>query len=72
MNRTQFKDDEIPYHILDRFGLSREMIGDLPMSILNQLHTRRKTPMLLIEMKCEDGSVTNTMEVQRRSPRLYM
>ncbi len=57
MNRTHFKDEEIPYHILERFGLSREMIGDLPMSILNLMLTGRKTPMLPIEMKYEDGSI---------------
>lgn len=60
MNRTQFKDEEIPYHILDRFGLSREMIGDLPISILNLLHAGRKTPMLPIVMKCEDGTVIHS------------
>lgn len=30
MNQSQFKEEEIPYSVLNRFGITREMIDDLP------------------------------------------
>ena len=33
----KFKEEEIPYGILKKFGLTREMIGDLPQSVLQQV-----------------------------------
>ena len=30
MNRYKFPEEEVPYGILEQFGLTREMIGDLP------------------------------------------
>ncbi len=30
MSRYKFKEDEVPYAILEQFGLTQEMIEDLP------------------------------------------
>ena len=38
MNRYKFSEEEVPYGILESFGLTREMIGDLPVDVLQAIH----------------------------------
>ena len=37
MIRNSFKEEEMPYEVLEIFGLTREMIEDLPLRILQQI-----------------------------------
>lgn len=55
MNKHPFNDEEIPYHILDGFGLTREMIEDLPESIANTIREGGITPVLPIKVTAENG-----------------
>lgn len=55
MNQSQFTEGEIPYHILARFGLTRDMIEDLPEGVANRLRDGRTTPVLPIEVIADNG-----------------
>lgn len=56
MNRNRFSDAEIPYKILQKFGLTPEMIGDLPVHALSQIEGYR-SPVLPIEFTDEQGNI---------------
>ena len=58
----QFNENEIPFQTLERFGLTREMIEDLPVRITNDLLEGRRSPVLPIFVVDRDGN-----EVKRRS-----
>ena len=51
----RFKEQEIPYEDLARFGLTQEMIDDLPQSVMTRLLSSRETPLLPLTTKTEDG-----------------
>ena len=51
----QFQDEEIPYETLEQFGLTREMIEDLPIDILQQIYDGRPTPVLPVHVTLENG-----------------
>lgn len=55
MNQSQFTEDQIPYHILNRFGLTREMIEDLPEGIGQRLREGRTTPCLPLKVIADNG-----------------
>ncbi len=50
----QFSEEEIPYETLKEFGLTREMIEDLPMTVLDDIMVGNVTPVLPIKMKSDD------------------
>ena len=52
---TNVYDNEIPYHILARFGLTQEMIEDLPESTYTKLKRGQPTPLLPLRVKAENG-----------------
>lgn len=56
MKRTEIRDEEIPYEVLQRFGLSQEMIEDLPQSVLSAIRDGHRSPVLPICYTCEDGT----------------
>ena len=58
----QFTENEIPFQTLDRLGLTREMIEDLPVRITNDILEGRRSPVLPIFVVDRDGN-----EVKRRS-----
>ena len=55
MNQSQFKEEEIPYSVLNRFGITREMIDDLPEGIMRQMREGRTTPVLPIKVIADSG-----------------
>ena len=56
MIRSVFQDEEIPYGVLNRFGLSQEMIEDLPQNVLSGIRDGRRSPVLPICYTCDDGA----------------
>ena len=58
----QFTENEIPFQTLDRLGLTREMIEDLPVRIINDILEGRRSPVLPIMVVDSDGN-----EVKSRS-----
>lgn len=56
MNRNRFSDAEIPSKILKKFGLTQEMIGDLPTHALTQIAEGYRSPVLPIEFTDEQGN----------------
>lgn len=51
----RFSEQEIPYGQLATFGLSQEMIDDLPQSVMTRLLSSHETPLLPLKTKTEDG-----------------
>ena len=56
MEQAKFKEEEIPYHILARFGLTREMIEDLPETTYQRLKRGARTPVLPIKITTDTGN----------------
>ena len=54
-NYERFTPQEIPYEILERFGLTREMIDDLPQNVMQRLLSARTTPVLPIITENVEG-----------------
>ncbi len=54
MKANQFTEEEIPYETLKQFGLTKEMIEDLPMSVLEDITAGNITPVLPIKVKVDD------------------
>lgn len=55
MKKNYFKLTELPYQVLSKFGLSREMIEDLPMRILKEICNGRHSPVLPVRVTDENG-----------------
>lgn len=56
MKRNQFEENEVPYQTLARFGLTHEMIEDLPMFALEEIGNGRLSPVLPIRIDDENGN----------------
>lgn len=57
MNKRTFKEEEFPYYTLEQFGLSQEMIEDLPMNVLEDLKDGRRSPVLPIRVSDDEGNI---------------
>ena len=55
MSRYKFKEDEVPYAILEQFGLTQEMIEDLPTDVYTDILNGRLSPVLPISIKDKKG-----------------
>lgn len=55
MKKIQFKLEELPYQTLGRFGLTQEMIEDLPMRVLDEICNGRHSPVLPVRVTDENG-----------------
>lgn len=56
MKQVRFEFDELPHDTLSRFGLTREMIEDLPMHVLEEISHGRHSPVLPVKVSDEDGN----------------
>ena len=52
----RFQDNEIPFEVLASFGLSKEMVEDLPMKVLEKLLSGQRTPLLPISIQDKTGN----------------
>ena len=57
MDYKTFKEEEIPYRTLEQFGLTQEMVEDLPTPILDDIKAGRHSPVLPIRIKEDDGTI---------------
>lgn len=55
MNVNKINSSEIPYSVLETFGLTRNMIDDLPMDVLSQIMLGQRSPVLPVEVEGENG-----------------
>lgn len=56
----QFNENEFPYETLQQFGLTREMIEDLPVHIINDIGEGRRSPVLPIKVNDEEGNIVKS------------
>lgn len=54
MNQFLIQDNEIPFHILNRFGLTEEMVDDLPEKVREGLLKGEVSPVLTVKIS-ENG-----------------
>ncbi|MFS2410316.1 DUF4099 domain-containing protein [Bacteroides thetaiotaomicron] len=57
MNTVRFELTELPYPTLVRFGLTQEMIEDLPMRVLDEICDGRHSPVLPVRVHDEKGEL---------------
>lgn len=50
-----FAENEMPYSTLERFGLTQEMIDDLPTDVLQNIYNGHRSPVLPVHITAEDG-----------------
>lgn len=55
MNIPMFSEQDIPYNILNEFGLTEEMITDLPQESLHAIYAGQRSPVLPITVEGEKG-----------------
>lgn len=55
MKQVRIELNELPYEVLGQFGLTAEMLEDLPMHVLDDLCDGRHSPVLPIEVADESG-----------------
>lgn len=55
MTNTKFNESQIPYSILERFGLTEQMITDLPTDILADILNGRRSPVLPVTITDAEG-----------------
>lgn len=60
MKQVRFELEELPYQTLERFGLTQEMIEDLPMRALDDLCNGRHSPVLPIRVRDENGELVES------------
>lgn len=52
-----FDESEIPYETLTRFGLTHEMVEDLPEEIIENILNGQRSPVLPVAVTLEEGEV---------------
>lgn len=55
MKRNSFEESEVPYQTLAKFGLTHEMIEDLPMHALDDISNGHPSPVLPVSMEVNEG-----------------
>lgn len=55
MNVNKINSSEIPYRVLEAFGLTKNMIDDLPMDVLSEILSGLRSPVLPVEVTGENG-----------------
>lgn len=53
----QFSENEFPYETLQQFGLTRGMIEDLPVHVIDDIGEGRRSPVLPIMVNDEKGGI---------------
>ncbi len=60
MKQVRFELTELPYPTLARFGLTQEMIEDLPMRVLDELCDGCHSPVLPVRVRDEKGETVES------------
>lgn len=55
----QFEPNELPYGILEHYGLTQEMVEDLPLDVLQKIYKGQRSPVLPVRFQAEDGEVVS-------------
>ena len=55
MNVNRFNNSDFPYEELEDFGLTRNMIEDLPMDVLENILNGQRSPVLPMVKTTPDG-----------------
>ena len=50
-----YGENEVLYGILSQFGLTQEMVEDLPVDVFADIYNGRKSPVLPVTVQTEDG-----------------
>ena len=53
----KFSENEVPFGILQRYGLTQEMVEDLPLDVLQNIYDGKRSPVLPVQMTADDGEI---------------
>ena len=53
----KFSENEVPFGILQRYGLTQEMVEDLPLDVLQNIYDGKRSPVLPVQMTADDGEL---------------
>lgn len=56
MTKTKFNESQIPYSLLEHYGLTEQMITDLPTDIMTDILNGRRSPVLPVTIEDADGN----------------
>ena len=56
MTTTKFNESQIPFSVLEHFGLTEQMITDLPTDILTEILNGHRSPVLPVTIMDADGN----------------
>ena len=56
MTKTKFSESQIPYSVLEHFGLTEQMITDLPSGIMADILNGHRSPVLPVTIEDADGN----------------
>lgn len=56
----KFDESEIPFEALTKFGITQDMIDDLPQQVIMRLLTGQYTPVMSLRTSNDDGQVVET------------
>ena len=51
-----YEESEMPYGILSQYGLTQQMVDDLPTDVLADIYNGRKSPVLPVRYMAEEGA----------------
>lgn len=60
MTTDKFREKDIPYETLEKFGITREMIDDLPQKVMMDFLSSRQTPVIPIKIEDNEGKCVET------------
>lgn len=60
MKNVPFEDRELPYATLAKYGLTQEMIEDLPMAVLDDINAGNRSPVLPVSITDDAGETITT------------
>jgi hypothetical protein len=63
MKAQRFNNSEIPFGTLAKFGLTQDLIEDLPQTVLEEIYNGRRSPVLPISVTDNNG---NTIKARTR------
>jgi hypothetical protein len=55
MNINRVNEEEIPYESLEEFGLTRNMLNDLPIDVISRILAGQRSPVLPVEVTGKEG-----------------
>ena len=61
MGKNKFNESQIPYSVLEHYGLTEQMLSDLPTDIMTDILNGRRSPVLPVTIEDADGNKISSL-----------